>query len=80
VVCFRTIAAPLLFLFALPSTSPGNGVMSSLYRSLVVLLEEKLARFLFGVAWLGLDAAIVWRLFFSKGGADDSGPIEGLGD
>jgi hypothetical protein len=80
VVCFGVIAAPLLFLFAVPGASPGDDVMSGLYRSLVVLLEEKLARFLFCAAWLGLDTAMIWRLFFSKRGADDSGPIEGLGD
>jgi hypothetical protein len=79
-VCFGTIAAPLLFLFAVPGARPGDGVMSGLYASLVVLLEEKLARFIFCAVWLGLDAALVWRLFFSKRGADDGGPIEGLGD
>lgn len=79
-VCFGAIAAPLLFLFAVPGASLGDGAMSGLYRSLVVLLEEKPARFLFCAVWLGFDAAIIWRLFFSKHGADDSGPIEGLGD
>jgi hypothetical protein len=80
VVCFGAIAAPLLFLFAVPGADIGDGAMGGLYKSLVVLLEEKPARLLFCAAWLGLDAALVWRLFFSKRGADDSGPIEGLGD
>jgi hypothetical protein len=80
VVCFGFIAAPLLFLFAVPGANLDDPAMSGLYRSLVVLLEEKPARLLFCAIWLGFDAALVWRLFFSKHGADDSGPIEGLGD
>ena len=79
-ICFGAIAAPLLFLFALPGANLGDGAMGGLYKSLVVLLEEKSARLLFFAAWIGLDAALIWRLFFSKHGADDSGPIEGLGD
>jgi hypothetical protein len=74
------IAAPLLFLFAAPGAELSDGAMGRLYKSLVGLLEEKPARFLFCVTWLGLDAALVWRLFFSKHGVDNSGPIEGLGD
>jgi hypothetical protein len=80
VVCFGALAAPLVFLFAVPGADLGDGAMGGLYKSLVVLLEEKPARFLFCATWLGLDAALVWRFFLSKHGADDSGPIEGLGD
>jgi len=79
-LAFGVIAAPLLFLFAAPGSTLGDGPMSALYKSLVTLLEERSARFLFCAVWLGFDAALVWRLFFSKHRGDDSGPIEGLGD
>ena len=71
---------PLLFLFAVPGAEIRDAAMGGLYKSLVVLIEEKPARFLFCVAWLGFDVALIWRLFFRMQGADDSGPIEGLGD
>jgi hypothetical protein len=80
VVCFAVLAMPLLFLFARPGATPSDGEMSRLYSSLVGLLGEKGARFGFCAAWLALDAALTWRLFFSKDRANDSGPIEGLGD
>lgn len=80
VVCFGAVASPLAFLFAMPGADLGDGAMGGLYKSLVVLLEEELARFLFCATWLGLDAALVWRRFLSKHGANDSGPIDGLGD
>jgi hypothetical protein len=32
----------------------------------------------FCAAWLAMDAALIWRLFLSKHGADDHGSIEGL--
>jgi hypothetical protein len=80
VVCFIALATPLLFLFSVPGSRPGDGPISQLYSSLAELLEEKAARFLFCAVWIGIDAAFVWRLLFSKRGEDAGGPIEGLGD
>lgn len=80
VVCFVALAMPLFFLFSVPGSQPGVGPLSQLYSSLIVLLEEKATRFLFCAAWIGLDAALVWRLFFSRRRENDGGPLEGLGD
>ncbi len=80
VICFVALAAPLLFLFARPGTSPGSDEFNQLYSSMVTLLGEWLARLVFCGVWLALDAALVWRLFLSKRKDNDVSPIEGLGD
>jgi hypothetical protein len=79
-VCFGLIAAPLLFLFAQPGTFPSDGPLSRLYLSMVGVLGEQLARFIFCATWVSLDAALVWQFFFRQRGQDDGPPIEGLGD
>jgi hypothetical protein len=80
IVCFAALALPLLFLFAQPGAIPGTGALFDLYSPLVRLLGEKVVRFAFCAAWLGIDAALIWRFFLSKRKDIDTSPIEGLGD
>lgn len=77
---FALLGLPLLFLWAPSGANIDDPAMGSLYRSLVVLLSEKTARFLLCSAWLVVDGTIVWKILFGTRSSEDVGSIDGLGD
>jgi hypothetical protein len=77
---FTVFTLPIAFYYAKLSALLPAGPLSNLYQPCIVLLGEPLARLVFCGLWFAMDAALFWRVVFSKRKHEESTPIEGLAD
>ena len=60
------LGLPIAFLLGMPLIPVLEGSFSWTYRGLIPYIGESAARRVFGVAWLLIDALLIWRFFFSR--------------
>jgi H+/Cl- antiporter ClcA len=74
------LAMPIVFLFAASGADLGADPLGGLYRTMVTVLGEKLARIVFVALWLAFGIVLFRRRRPKEKGADDDAPYADLHD